>query len=93
VLAPLRGLAVPPRRHLQADEGAIYITRYPPGLIAALTKLDAGAESGSGAEIANLGLSHLWIVRPRPASPDSRLDRMFESHPPLEERLESLREL
>jgi heat shock protein HtpX len=93
VLAPLRRLAVPPRRHLQADEGAIYLTRYPPGLIAALTKLDAAAESGSGAEIANLGLRHLWIVRPRPASPDSRLDRMFESHPPLEERLESLREL
>jgi heat shock protein HtpX len=90
VLVPLRRLAVPPRRHLQADESAAYLTRYPPGLAAALTKLDADEE---GAEVANLGLDHLWIVPPRPAPADSRLDRMFESHPPLEERLENLREL
>jgi heat shock protein HtpX len=90
VLVPLRRLAVPPRRHLQADESAAYLTRYPPGLAAALTKLDADEE---GAEVANLGLDHLWIVPPRPAPEDSRLDRMFESHPSLEERLENLREL
>ena len=90
VLVPLRRLAAPPRRHPQADESAAYLTRYPPGLAAALTKLDADEE---GAEVANLGLNHLWIVPPRPAPADSRLDRMFESHPPLEERLENLREL
>jgi heat shock protein HtpX len=90
VLVPLRRLAVPPQRHLRADESAAYLTRYPPGLIAALRKLAADER---GPEIANLGLNHLWIVPPRPASPDSRLDPMFESHPALPERLESLREL
>ncbi len=91
VLLPLRRLAAPPGRHLQADESAAYLTRYPPGLIAALRKL---VTDEHGAEVANLGLNHLWIVPPPvAASPDSRLDRMFESHPPLEERIERLRDL
>ncbi|HZD38588.1 MAG TPA: M48 family metalloprotease, partial [Actinomycetes bacterium] len=90
-LLPLRRLAAPPRLHLQADESAVYLTRYPPGLIAALRKL---ASDRQGLQVANLGLNHLWIVAPAPAaSTDSRLDRMFQSHPPLEERIERLREL
>jgi heat shock protein HtpX len=90
VLLPLRRLAVPPRRHLQADESAAYLTRYPPGLIAALRKLAADEH---GAEVGNLGLNHLWVVPPNPASSGSRLDRMFDSHPSLDERFERLREL
>ena len=90
VLFPLRRLAVPPRRHLQADESAAYLTRYPPGLIAALRKLAADEH---GAEVANLGLNHLWVVAPNPATSASRLDRMFDSHPSLDERIERLREL
>jgi heat shock protein HtpX len=89
-LVPLRRLAAPPARHLQADESAAYLTRYPPGLAAALTRLSADK---ARAGVANLGLSHLWIVPPRPAAPDSRLDRTFEGHPSLEERLERLRQL
>jgi heat shock protein HtpX len=91
VLVPLRRLAVPPRRHFQADESAAYLTRYPPGVVAALTRLSADDKANAG--IANLGLSHLWLVPPRPAVAGSRLDRMFESHPPLGERIERLREL
>jgi heat shock protein HtpX len=90
VLVPLRRLAVPPERHFEADESAAYLTRYPPGLAAALTRMSADK---AAAEVANLGLSHLWIVPPRSPAPGSRLDRMFESHPPLEERLARLREL
>ncbi len=90
VLLPLRRLAAPPRRHLQADESAAYLTRYPPGLIAALTKL---MDDPRGAEIANLGLNHLWIVPPWSPAPESRFDDMFAAHPALEERLENLRDL
>jgi heat shock protein HtpX len=90
VLVPLRRLAIPPQRHLRADESAAYLTRYPPGMIAALRKLAADEH---GPEVANLGLDHLWIVPPRPAPPDARVDRRFENHPPLAERIESLREL
>ncbi len=90
-LAPLRRLAAPPERHIRADETAAYLTRYPPGLIKALTKL--GGQQDGGA-VANLGLNHLWIVAPQPpAAAGSGLERLFESHPPLDERLENLRDL
>lgn len=91
-LAPLRRLAVPMQRHVWADEDAAYLTRYPPGLIAALRKL--GSQTG-GATLSNLGLNPLWIVDPLPAAvpPAAGPERFFESHPPLDERLENLREL
>ena len=89
-LAPLRGLAVPAQRHVLADEGAAYLTRYPPGLVSALRKI--GSQTGGGA-VSNLGLNHLWIVDPRSAPASVAPDRFFASHPPLDERLENLREL
>jgi heat shock protein HtpX len=89
-LTPLRRLAVPVERHVLADEGAAYLTRYPPGLSSALRKLDGQTD---GAALSNLGLNHLWIVDPRPAQPSAAPDRFFLSHPPLDERLENLREL
>ena len=90
-LTPLRRLAVPVQRHVWADEDAAYLTRYPPGLIAALRKL--GSQAGA-ATLSNLGLNHLWIVDPLPAAgPAAGPERFFESHPPLDERLDDLREL
>jgi heat shock protein HtpX len=91
VLAPLRRLAIPVQRHPWADEGAAYLTRYPPGLVSALRKTGAQPD---GAALSNLGLNHLWIVDPRPAQTSTPApDRFFESHPPLDERLENLRDL
>ncbi len=90
-LAPLRRLAAPLQRHVWADEDAAYLTRYPPGLIRALRKLASQADA---ATLSNLGLNHLWIVDPLPAAgPAAGSERFFESHPPLDERLEDLREL
>jgi heat shock protein HtpX len=90
-LTPLRRLAVPVQRHIRADEGAAYLTRYPPGLVSALRKL---RDQSDGATLSNLGLNHLWIVDPLPAPrPTAAPDRFFDSHPPLDERLENLREL
>lgn len=90
-LVPLRRLEVPVQRHIRADESAAYLTRYPPGLVSALRKL--GGQPG-GAALSNLGLNHLWFVDPLPperyaAAPE----RYFISHPPLDERLENLRDL
>jgi heat shock protein HtpX len=89
-LVPLRRLAVPAERHVRADEGAAYLTRYPPGLVSALRKLERQSDGGA---ISNLGLNHLWIVDPRPAPTPDAPDRFFASHPPLDERFENLREL
>lgn len=67
----LRGF-LPPRRETDADAVGVRITRYPPGLIAALEKLRrqrTGARSGSWA------ISHLWIDAPHPPL-DQRLSEL-----------------
>jgi heat shock protein HtpX len=99
LLAPLvaRAMqaAVPRRRETLADVSAVEMTRYPPGLIGALEKLQADqtvVHSGSRAT------AHLWIEEPVErhadgASRPSRWGRMFDTHPPLSERIELLREL
>lgn len=99
LLAPLvaRAMqaAVSRRRETLADVSAVEMTRYPPGLISALEKLQADqtvVRSGSRAT------AHLWIEEPverleeGPSRP-SRWGRMFDTHPPLSERIELLREL
>jgi heat shock protein HtpX len=67
----LRGF-LPPGRETEADAVGVRITRYPPGLIAALEKLRrkrSGARSGSWA------ISHLWIDAPHPPL-DQRLSEL-----------------
>ncbi len=100
IVAKLMQFAVSRRRETLADLTAVTITRYPPGLISALEKLrddDTVVHSGSRAT------AHLWIESPVPRSPSeeqpgnerklSWLNRMFETHPPLNERIDALREL
>jgi heat shock protein HtpX len=89
-LTPLRPMAVPIERHLWADEGAAYLTRYPPGLIAALRKL---TDQPDLAVVSNLGLNHLWFVDPLAGQSGAGPERFFASHPPLADRIENLREL
>ena len=82
-LAPLLRLAVRRERAFEVDESGAYLTRYPPGLVSALTKMGADpAEPPPG----SLGLRHLWIVPPHgPAGQDT--------HPPLADRIAALKEL
>lgn len=92
--ARLMQVVVSRRRELLADLDAVSLTRYPPGLISALEKLrDHGTVVHSGSP----ATAHLWIETPLPrAGPDGRLSwlgRLFDTHPPLEERIQALREL
>ena len=86
--------AVGQRREALADFSGVQLTRYPPGLVAALEKLKedpAVVRSGSRAT------AHLWIESPLARNlPDGRLplpDRLFDTHPPLEDRIQALKEL
>jgi heat shock protein HtpX len=98
LVAPLIGkvlqLAVSRRRESLADVSAVMLTRYPPGLISALEKLDADSTVTHSASRAT---AHLWIEAPVPRQADegrlSWLNKMFETHPPLNERIAALREL
>lgn len=79
--ASLVGRIVPPRREAVADQSGVSLTRYPPGLIAALEKLRA---DGRAVTAASPGVvAPLWIESPVTA-PDALA---------LDERIEALREL
>ncbi|CAB4866938.1 unannotated protein [freshwater metagenome] len=86
--------AVSRRRETLADVSACQMTRYPPGLISALEKL---RDDSTVTHSATTATAHMWIEQPMSGVKDqgklSRLHRMFDTHPPLEERIELLREL
>lgn len=98
MVAPLIGkvfqLALSRRRETLADVSAVQMTRYPPGLISALEKLQADCTVTHSASRAT---AHLWIENPVARQTDegrlSRLNRLFDTHPPLEERIALLQEL
>jgi len=94
VAARLMQFAVSRRREALADVTGVALTRYPPGLIAALEKLrddNTVVHSGSSAT------AHLWIESPVPRErSEGRMawaGRLFDTHPPLDERIAALREL
>ena len=70
------------------------MTRYPPGLISALEKLRADTTVTHSSSAAT---AHMWIEQPMSGVGDGgkmgRWNRMFDTHPPLEERIALLREL
>jgi heat shock protein HtpX len=99
ILAPLAAMlmqfAVNRRREALADISAVEITRYPPGLIAALEKL---RDDTTVVRTGNRATAHLWIEEPMPHyhGADSRRNKwshLFDTHPPLDERIAALREL
>ncbi len=95
VLAPLAAAllkaAVSRRRESLADATAVEFTRYPSGLRQALEKLDADITVIKRTSHAT---SHLWIESPDDHETDARGRRfndMFNTHPPLSERINILR--
>jgi heat shock protein HtpX len=94
LVAKVMQLAVSRRREALADVSAVQMTRYPPGLISALEKL---RDDSTVTHSASRATAHLWIEQPVPRADDegklSRLNRLFDTHPPLEERIATLREL
>jgi heat shock protein HtpX len=96
ILAPLAGqiikLSVSRNREYLADAEGALLTRYPPGLVAALTKI-AGAPTAMRA--ANNATAHLWLSQPSRVEGDrtSTMERLFSTHPPLQERIRRLQEM
>ena len=99
LIAQLLQFAISRRREFLADAEGVNLTRYPAGLINALEKLKTDqtvVRSGSRAT------AHLWIEAPiaRHANESKRanksgawLNRMFDTHPPLDERIGALRSI
>jgi heat shock protein HtpX len=94
IIAKVMQAAVSRRRETLADVSACQMTRYPPGLISALEKL---RDDTTVTHSATTATAHLWIEQPMSGVGDAgkfgRLNHMFDTHPPLEERIALLREL
>lgn len=94
IVARLMQATVSRQRETLADVGACQMTRYPPGLISALEKLRNDVTVTHAASTAT---AHLYIGQPMSGvGDDGRLrsiHRMFDTHPPLDERIALLREL
>jgi heat shock protein HtpX len=98
LLAPLAArlmqFAVSRRRESLADISGVAMTRYPPGLIAALEKLK---DDTTVVDSSSRATAHLWIESPLARTKEeghlARLNRLFETHPPLDERIAALKEL
>ncbi|MEO7836738.1 MAG: M48 family metalloprotease [Acidimicrobiales bacterium] len=85
-VARLMHAAVGRRREALADLTGVSLTRYPPGLIAAMEKLGDGT---TVVQSASRATAHLWLESPLSCKDGSRL----HTHAPLEERIAALREL
>lgn len=90
LIAQLIQLAISRRREFLADASGIGMTKNPEGLVRALTKISHDHEP---LEAANKGTAHLYISNPLKNTQGSRamFARLFQTHPPIEERIAALR--
>ncbi|OIP22651.1 zinc metalloprotease HtpX [bacterium CG06_land_8_20_14_3_00_33_50] len=94
IIATLIKLAISRKREFLADADGALMTRYPDGLASALEKISADTEP---LEVANKATAHLYIANPlkEHQGKDARgwFANMFETHPPIEERISKLRQM
>ena len=89
IVATLIQLAVSRRREYLADASAANLTRYPEGLARALEKLTGDREV---LEAATNATAHLYVVNPFKGKQYAAwFSGLFNTHPPIEERITILR--
>jgi len=96
ILAPIFGqlirFAVSRQREYLADAQGAMLTRYPPGLASALRKI---AASPAAMRSANNATAHLWLNQPSRVEGDKMgaLEKLFNTHPPIADRIKRLEEM
>jgi len=95
IAATLIQLAISRKREYLADASGALLTRFPQGLASALKKIAADREP---LEVANKATSHLYIANPFKQNLNgvqavNGLARLFDTHPPIEERIKKLEEM
>jgi heat shock protein HtpX len=93
ILAPLFArliqLSISRQREYLADATAVRLTRNPKGLADALQKISGDREV---LEAANRATAHLYIANPIKKF-EKRSKGLFSTHPPMEKRIEILRQM
>ena len=94
ILAPLAAklieLAISRRREYLADASGVLLTRYPEGLASALAKIGSYT---APMRSANLATAHLFIGDPfgaKSGTASGWVERLFSTHPPIQERIKAL---
>ncbi len=95
ILAPIAAtliqLAISRKREFLADADGALLTRYPEGLARALEKI---SDDVTPMKIANTATAHLYIDSPfNEKQSKNRFINLFQTHPPVEERIKALRDM
>jgi len=91
--ASLIQLAISRKREYLADADGALLTRNPDGLARALEAISKDTEP---LEVANKATAHLYITNPLKDQKDSKKSHfasLFDTHPPIEERVKALRDM
>jgi len=90
IIAALMQFAVSRRREYLADVSGVQMTRYPPGLISALKKLE---DDQTSVHTSSKATAHLWIEEPLDKESNkghTKWNHLFDTHPPIEDRIHAL---
>lgn len=91
IIATLIQLAVSRKRELLADASGALLTRYPEGLANALEKI---SNYPKPLKNANNATAHLFIINPfKGKDAKTWFSGLFNTHPPIEERIKILRSM
>lgn len=90
VIAQLIQLAISRQREYLADASGAMLTRYPEGLARALEKISGDTEP---LEVANNATASLYFANPLKNGATSLFSGLFNTHPPIEERIKRLRNM
>jgi len=86
IIVRLVQLSISRKREFLADASSVQLTRYPEGLASALEKI---AKINKGKLKVSEAVSHLFFVDPVRTA----LDNLYATHPPIEKRIEVLRNM
>ena len=86
ILALITQLAISRQREYLADASAVMLTRYPQGLISALEKLKT---TTTPMRKQSSSMANLYFTNPLKKG---FMNKLFSTHPPLEERIAKLSE-
>jgi heat shock protein HtpX len=89
ILATLIQLAISRKREYLADATGALLTRYPEGLASALLKI---SQYGKPLKKKSTAIAHLYIANPYGSGLfGQKVGRLFSTHPPIEDRINKLR--
>lgn len=89
IIATLIKLAISRRREYLADASGALLTRYPEGLARALEKISA---YNMPMKVASTSTAHLFISNPF-GGKGASISNLFQTHPPVAERIKILRDM